>query len=52
MKTPEALNTKHIDILLSFPTNICVPCSDRQSNIYDCCKEARGEILDGDLETD
>jgi hypothetical protein len=34
MKTPETLNTKHVDIFLRFPTNICVSHADKLSNGY------------------
>jgi hypothetical protein len=45
MKTQGTLNTKLVDVLLSFPTSACMPCSDKQSNSYDQCKTARGKIL-------
>jgi hypothetical protein len=34
MKTLETLNTKDVDILLSFPMNICVSHVDKPSNGY------------------
>jgi hypothetical protein len=46
MKTPETLNMKHIDILLFFPTNICVTYADKLSNGYGW-ETARGEIFGG-----
>jgi hypothetical protein len=45
MKTPETLNTKRVDIFLMFPSNICMPCSNKQSNGYSHWKTAWGDIL-------
>jgi hypothetical protein len=44
-KTPEILNTKHVDIFLRFPMNICVPCSDKQSNGQGHWNTVRGKLL-------
>jgi hypothetical protein len=52
MKTQEILNTKRVDNFLCVPTNICVPCSDKQSSNYGHYKTLRGEIFYGHLETD
>jgi hypothetical protein len=51
-ETLETLNTKHGDIFLRFPMNICVPFADKPSNGYGCWKTAQGEIFDGNLEID
>jgi hypothetical protein len=45
IKTPETLNTKHVDIFLRFPMNICVCQADKPSNGYGHWKIARGKIL-------
>jgi hypothetical protein len=47
MKTPETLNTKHMDILLIFPTNICVPYAEKPSNGYGHWKTGRCKIFVG-----
>jgi hypothetical protein len=52
MKTPETLNTKHVDILLIFPTNICVPYVDKPSNGYGHWKTAQCKNFDGKLAAD
>jgi hypothetical protein len=44
-KNSRTLNTKHVDIFLRFPSNICVPCSDKQSNNYGHWRTTWGEIL-------
>jgi hypothetical protein len=45
IKTPKILNTKHVDILLSFPNNICVPYVDKPSNGYGIWEISRGKIF-------
>jgi hypothetical protein len=51
MKTQETLNTKHVDIFLRFPMNICVPHANKPSNGYGHWKIAQGKIFDKKLET-
>jgi hypothetical protein len=51
MKNHEALNTKRIDILLSFLTIICAPCFDKQSESDDYCKEELGATFSSDRGT-
>jgi hypothetical protein len=51
-ETQGTLNIKHVDILLSFPTNICVSFADKASNGYGHWKTARGETFDESLGTD
>jgi hypothetical protein len=46
------LNTKLVDVLLRFPTNIWVSHADRPSNDYDHWEIAWGEVFNGKLETD
>jgi hypothetical protein len=52
MKSQETWNTKHVDILLRFPMNICVSYVDKLSHGYGQWKTAQGEVFDGNLETD
>jgi hypothetical protein len=52
METPETLNTKHVDILLNFPMNICVSHADKPRNGYGHWEIARCEIFDGKLAAD
>jgi hypothetical protein len=47
MKTTETLNMKHVDILLFFPTNICVPDVGKPKNGYGIWETARVDIFDG-----
>jgi hypothetical protein len=51
MKTPETLNTQHVDIFLRIPMNICVPHADKPSNDSGHWKTARCKIFDENLET-
>jgi hypothetical protein len=52
MKTQETLNTQCAVIFLRFSTNICVACSDKQSNNYGHWKTAPIATLSRILETD
>jgi hypothetical protein len=52
MKSHETLNTKLVDILLRFPTNVFMSHSDKQSNGHDHWKIALENFFGGDLEID
>jgi hypothetical protein len=52
MKSHETLNTKLVDILLRFTTNVFMSHSDKQSNGHDHWKIALENFFGGDLEID
>jgi hypothetical protein len=51
-ETPETLNTKHGDIFLGFPTNMCASFADKPRNSCGHWKTTYGEIFDQNSETD
>jgi hypothetical protein len=52
MKTPETLNSKHVDIFLIFPTNTYVSPANKPSNGYGHWEIALSGFFDENLKTD